>query len=559
MEKEELTNKFYQLRNISDICELLNVSQNQLKYILFVRRYNYIEFSIKKKNGGYRKINAPRKDLKQLQRRLLDILCNVYEFKECQQGFMKNKSIITNAQKHIDANYILNIDLKDFFDTINFGRVRGLFLGTPFNFNNEVATILAKIVTTNNRLPQGAPTSPIISNMICYILDNNIEKYCKNYNCNYTRYADDITISTRSYRFPKQIARKDLNNNIILGNRLIKIIEEEAGFIINKSKTKFSEKMQRQEVTGIIINEKINIKRIYIRNLRAMLHNCKKNGIDKEAKKYFRNSKQSIEILVYKYKAVMEGKLNFLKMVKGEYDKTFLKYAKEYNEIVDKEIFNIDVIKADREYIEERTGVIQSSDELSQGTIQFVQGYGAITSTHVYINKDCIKEDVYQKIKDKEYEYPMKFEDLQIFHSSTNKDRKEAVVALPNINEKNIELDVMQLNIKNDKCFKLNYEDKLEIGKKVIIAGYGEFFNFNKSSITIQKAEIIAEREIFGIKAKCIDSSIYHGMSGGPVLNENREVVGIIYHGGDYNEGLNNAFIPIKEIIDILEGDKDGK
>ena len=93
----------------------------------------------------------------------------------------------------------------------------------------------------------------------------------------------------------------------------------------------------------------------------------------------------------------------------------------------------------------------------------------------------------------------------------------------------------------------------------MIIAGYGEFNNFDKSSITIQKAEIIAEREIFGIAAKCINSPIYHGMSGGPVLNEKREVIGVIYHGGDYNEGINNAFIPIKEIINILEGDKNAK
>lgn len=559
MEKEELTKQFYQLRNIVDICKMLNISESQLRYILFVRSNNYIEFSIKKRSGGYRKINAPKKDLKQIQRRLLEVLYNVYGFKECQQGFMKDKSVVTNAKKHIGANYILNIDLKDFFDSINFGRVRGLFLGKPFNFNNEVATILAKIVTNNNRLPQGAPTSPIISNMICYILDNNIEKYCKNYNCNYTRYADDITISTRSYRFPKQISRKDLNNNIILGNRLIKIIEEEAGFIINRNKTKFSEKMKRQEVTGIVINEKINVKRIYIRNLRAMLHNCRKNGIEEEAKRYFKNSQQSIESLVYRYKEVIEGKLNFLKMVKGEFDKTFLKYAKEYNEIVGEEIFNIDVIKENREYIEERTGVIQSFDELSQGTIQFIQGYGAITSAHVYINSDCLTEAIYNKIKNKEYKFPMKSEDLQFFYSSTNKERRKKVVVFPNIKESNIELDVIQLNIRNDKYFKLNCEDELEIGKKVIIAGYGEFNNFDKSSITIQKAEIIAEREIFGIKAKCINSAIYHGMSGGPVLNENREVVGIIYYGGDYNEGLNNAFIPIKEIIDILERDKSAK
>lgn len=559
MEKKELIKKFYKLRNTADICKLLNISQNQLKYILFVRSNNYVEFSIKKKNGGYRKINAPKKDLKKIQRQLLEVLYNIYEFSECQQGFIKEKNIVTNAKKHIGANYILNLDLKDFFNTINFGRVRGLFLGKPFNFNNEVATILAKIVTNENTLPQGAPTSPIISNMICYILDNNIEKYCKNYNCNYTRYADDITISTRSYKFPKQIAKKDLNNNIILGNRIIKIIEEEAGFIINKNKTKFSEKMKRQEVTGIIINEKINVKRIYIRNLRAILYNCKKNGIEEEARKYFKNSQQSIENLVYRYKEVVKGKLNFLRMVKGEYDKTFLKYAKEYNEIVGEEIFNIDIIKENREYIEERTGVIQSLNGESQGTIQFTQEYGAITSAHVYINENCLNEDAYRRIKNKEYIYPIKFEDLQIFNSSTNKDRREKAVPLPNIKENNIELDVIQLNIKNDKYFKLNCKDELEIGKKVIIAGYGEFYNFDKSSITIQKAEIIAEREIFGIKTKCINSPVYHGMSGGPVLNENREVIGIIYHGGDYNDGLNNAFIPIKNIMNILEGDKNAK
>ena len=515
MEIELLIQRFYKLKDLSDICDLLDVSQNQLKYLLFIKNKKYVEFLIRKKNGGFRKINAPIKELKIIQKKLADILYNIYDFKECQQGFVRNRSIITNAKKHIDTNYLLNIDLKDFFDTINFGRVRGLFLGKPFYFNNEVATILAKIVCNDNKLPQGAPTSPVISNMICYILDNNMEKYCNEYNCIYTRYADDITISTRSYKFPKQIAKKDINNNIIIGEKIIKIIEEESGFIINRNKTKFSEKMKRQEVTGIVINEKINIKRVYIRNLRALLHNCKINGIEEEAKKYFANSKEDTEYLICKYKKVLEGKLNFLKMVKGEYDKTFLKYAKEYNEIVKEEIFDIDIIKEIREYIEERIGVIQSEDEMSQGTIQFIEEYGAITSAHVYINKESLTEEIYKKIKAREYEFPLKFEDLQIFYSSTNKNRTKKNIAIPSINENNIKSDIILLNVKNDKYFKLNYQDELKIGKKVIIAGYGDFYDFDKSSITIQKADIIAEREILGIKTKCVNSPIYHGMSGG--------------------------------------------
>ena len=432
-----------------------------------------------------------------------------------------------------------------------------MFLSNPFYFNNEVSTILTKILINDNKLPQGAPTSPIISNMICYILDNNLEKYCNRYNCNYTRYADDITISTNSYKFPKNIARKDSNNNIILGSKIIKIIEKEAGFKINSNKTKFSEKMKRQEVTGIVINEKINIKRIYIRNLRAMLHNCRKCGIKNEARKYYNNSMLSIEKLVYKYRKVLEGKLNFLRMVRGKYDKIYLKYAKEYNDIIGEEIFNIDEIKEIREYIEERTGVIQTSNGSSQGTVQFLQGYGAVTSTHVYINKECLSEDVYKKITNNTYKFPVLVDDLDFFYLSTNKNRKDKFVTPPNIEQENKELDVIQLNVKNDKYFRINIEDELEIGKKVIVAGYGEFNNFEKSSILIENAEIIAEREIFNIKAKCINAKIYHGMSGGPVLNEKKEVIGIVYCGGDYSEGINNAFIPIKSVIKILEKGKE--
>lgn len=475
----------------------------------------------------------------------------VYEFADCQHGFVKQKSIVTNATAHIEAKHILNIDLKNFFDTINFGRVRGMFLGEPFNFNNEVATILARIVCNDNKLPQGAPTSPAIANMICYILDNNLSKYCNRHGCIYTRYADDITISSKRYIFPKQIAKRDRLNNVVLGDKIIRIIEEESGFLINKEKVKYARKMQRQEVTGIVINEKINTKRIYVKNLRALLHNCRINGIEKEAKKYFKKNNYSDKIAIYKYREIIEGKLNFLKMVRGEYDKTFLKYAKEYNDIIGEEIFDVDSIKEIREYIEERTGVIESQDGVSsQGTIQFVEDYGAITSGHIYFNKDCMTEEAYKNIKENKYEFPIKFEDVSIFNLYTINNTKR-VLPLPKIEKNNIDNDFIKINISNSKCFKINC-DEVKIGEQVIVAGYGEFVSFDKSSLTIENAEVISERKINGINAKCVNIPIFHGMSGGPVLNKKREAIGIIYCGGDYNDGINNAFIPFSEILHLL-------
>ena len=553
MDKKVNESFFFKIKNIDDICKSLDISQKQLKYILYKRKNNYKSFKVNKKNGSYRIIKAPYEDLKYIQRKLLELLYEMYDFKECQHGFVKNKSIVTNANMHIKAKHVLNIDLENFFDTINFGRVRGLFLAEPFFFNNEVATILAQIVCDDNKLPQGAPTSPAIANMICHILDNNLSKYCSKYGCIYTRYADDITISSTAYKFPKQICQKKDSNTIVLGSKITKIIEKEAGFIINPSKIRFSPKMQRQEVTGLVINEKVNVKRIYTKNLRALLHNCKKNGILIEAKKYFPKITDD-NFALFKFKEVIRGKLNFLKMVRGNSDYLFLKYAKEYNDLFEEDFFDVDSIKEIRDYIEERIGVIQSDDELSQGTLQFVQGYGAITSTHVYINKDVMAEEQYLEARNGNYPFPIKFEDISIFRYSTKNDRKEKTVPFPKIKKENVDLDTMNINLKQDKYFNYNLnKDELKIGKKVIIAGYSDFIDFNRTGVVIQNAEIISEKEIHGIKAKCINKSIYHGMSGGPVLNENKEVIGIIYFGTNGKNELNNAFIPLSEDINILE------
>ena len=183
-------------------------------------------------------------------------------------AFEKGKSIITNSQMHRNKKYILNIDLKNFFDSFNFGRVRGFFIkDRNFDVLPEIATVIAQIACYQDKLPQGAPSSPIITNLITRILDYRIVKIAKKYRFTYSRYADDMTFSTnRELNSDKLRASKELENFLAELEELI----VSSGFEINPQKTRLSNNMQRQEVTGLVVNKKINVKREYVKNTRAM-------------------------------------------------------------------------------------------------------------------------------------------------------------------------------------------------------------------------------------------------------------------------------------------------
>ncbi|WP_186810103.1 reverse transcriptase domain-containing protein, partial [Halomonas halophila] len=182
----------------------------------------YKKFSIKKASGGEREIYSPDSRLKLLQQRLAATLNECLKEIEAQNGhsktlshgFKKNLSTITNAKNHRKKRYVFNIDIKDFFPSINFGRVRGYFISNyQFELDPKVATVIAQIACYENMLPQGAPTSPVISNLIGHILDIRMLRVAKANNCYYTRYADDITFSTSEKKFPESIATSDGSHN----------------------------------------------------------------------------------------------------------------------------------------------------------------------------------------------------------------------------------------------------------------------------------------------------------------------------------------------------------
>ncbi len=334
---EILSFKFRNLNEPKDVAELLNVKYGDLIYYLYRldMRSQYKTFEIPKKNGSFREINAPISPLKILQRKLNQVLVSIYKPRDATHGFVKGKSILTNSKLHIKRKYVLNIDLEDFFGSINFGRVRGLFLNKPYGLPPKIATLIAQLCCFDGKLPQGAPTSPIITNLICARLDRSLTYLAFNHKCIYSRYADDITFSTSINNFPKALARlKTDNKEIELGEDLRSIIESN-GFKVNYQKVRLQVRTQRQEVTGLVVNKFPNVKRKFVRQIRSMFHSWEKFGLDSAQTEY--ESKYSNFFnpfgLYPDFRNVLCGKLEFLGYIKGKGDTSFVSFVNKLNHL----------------------------------------------------------------------------------------------------------------------------------------------------------------------------------------------------------------------------------
>lgn len=272
--------KLKQTSSLKDFAKLIGYKPKALSYILYQipEGNKYFEFSIPKKNGGERKIKSPNEKLKILQKKVAKLLNDCLEEilsvhkQSLSHGFRRKHSIITNARKHKKKRHVFNVDLEDFFPSINFGRVRGFFIkNNHFLLQPPVATVIAQIACHNNSLPQGSPCSPVISNLIGHLIDIRMVNLAKKAKCTYSRYADDLTFSTNQKVFPELIAINDIfdSKKWLASDILVKEISK-LGFEINKSKTSLQNKTSRQIATGLVVNNKVNVKIEYFRLARAM-------------------------------------------------------------------------------------------------------------------------------------------------------------------------------------------------------------------------------------------------------------------------------------------------
>lgn len=313
---------------LQDVAFLLDKTKPaNLSYHLYIlgtdrdksTKEKYTEFEIPKKQGGTRKILAPNKELKKIQSSLSNFLYDCIEEINLTRkikgnlsyGYQRGISTMNHAKVHSKKRFVFNIDLKDFFDSINFGRVRGFFIANNnFSLHPKVATILAQIACHNNSLPQGSPCSPVISNLIGHIVDIKLAQLATSCGCSYSRYCDDITFSTNKKVFPHKIAFSNDSNEYLPSKNLINIIER-SGFEINLKKVRMSLFYSQQNVTGLTVNKRVNTPRLYRDTVRALVHHLCFKG-DFEFKKPFIKDKVARKKDELDERAIRERKLNSL-------------------------------------------------------------------------------------------------------------------------------------------------------------------------------------------------------------------------------------------------------
>lgn len=519
---------FLQIDNHIKLAAFLGLSYSQLSKIIYKMNssYKYDEFYIPKKGGGHRIIKSPCKKLKIIQRKLKDVLYEIYPTRPAVHGFAKDRSIVSNANKHIDKAYVFNIDLKDYFGSIHFGRVRNLFKSSPFKFNNTVATILAQIYCSDNSLPQGAPTSPIIANMISWKLDAQLQKLAKVTNSTYTRYADDITFSftCSKRRLPEEVVimRDDAAGP---GHAITQIIEDN-GFKINYDKVRIAGKTSRMEVTGLTVNEKTNVSRRYIRQISSMLYAWRKHEYEAAEKEF--NDKYSVRHRASghpkSFKYVLKGKLAFLKSVRGKRDKIYTKLAKQFNALVKEKDLKFAIYEqqtpealaiASLWVLEAHNCDVHGSEVAGQlGTGFLLDGAGMVTCAHVVSEKHNNK--LFDQIKAFKYNDITKEFDVHVKYIDHHRD-----------------LAICELKSKEGSMVPnsaLSFAARFsESREPVVLLGFPSYRTGQEPYVV--DAKVAATFAFHGFQFFEIDHPIRKGNSGGPVINKEGKLVGVAYEG----------------------------
>jgi retron-type reverse transcriptase len=299
----------------NDIAKQMGISLGALRWLTYHRSsatvVHYRRFEIPKKTGGTRAISAPQARLAAAQRWVFANILMKLDTAPPAHGFVRHRSIVTNATPHVGRAVVVNLDLKDFFPSITFRRVKGLF--RKMGYSEHAATVLGLLCTEPPRvateldgkvyhvalgdrvLPQGACTSPMITNLLCRRLDKRLTGLAQRHGFAYTRYADDLTFSGDKTTATGRLLRS------------VREILKNEGLTENPSKTHVMRKASRQEVTGVVVNERLSVARDEYRKLRAILHNVVKHGLESQ------NREQRKD-----FEAHLRGRVEFVCMVDPE-------------------------------------------------------------------------------------------------------------------------------------------------------------------------------------------------------------------------------------------------
>ena len=343
--KADFENKLRHLSDAQELAAMLNelklpwyYSDFRGKQLSFLADTNNVQrrcktFRLRKKHGGYREITAPKGGLRGILNALNILLQTYDEPTPWAYGFVCGRSVVDNARPHVGKRYILNLDLKDFFPTITRQQVADCLTAEPFGFSSLAAKLvsgLATVRTKNNEevLAQGFATSPTLSNFICREMDKEIASIATAQGITFTRYADDLTFSSDA-----DILRPQ--GELV---QQVKAIVERYGFRLNEEKTHLQRRGRRQEVTGLMVTEKVNVSRRYVREIRSLLYIWERYGYEDACQAAWKSYRQQHGKTkghqhCVPLNAVLRGKLNYMKMVRGADDPLYQRFVSRYTSL----------------------------------------------------------------------------------------------------------------------------------------------------------------------------------------------------------------------------------
>lgn len=475
----------------------LGVSPAELKKIWWFRERMYHQFNIAKGQGKIRLITAPNKRLKFIQRKIAALLDQLYRVRNPVHAFVPNKSVKTNAQSHTDKRHVVNLDLLDFFGSITEARVTGLLIS--IGVDKRVSEIIARISCYNGMLPQGSPTSPVLSNMICFRMDTDLMLIAKEARSIYTRYADDITFS--SFQPPAPLFEGSVplvgrfSPEILASNFREAIISN--GFTLNDAKLFYADRNSRRVVTGVKINAGLNVDRRYIRQIRAKLHSIEKTGLAEAQAKYATaNGKGQIG-------DHLRGKISYVAHLKGRADPVIRSLISRYNQSFRNSQIALEPTAEERR---ERSVWVVDNQEF-HGTCFFLNGVGLVTSAH------CVEGAM----------------TVQVLHPTRHTTKFPAAI-LHRCEDRDLAI-LDTAHIPHSEFYEMDTATNIPKSTEPVLAlgypswGLGERLNIRSGSVTILTRK-------FGVQLIEVTQQLSKGMSGGPILDNSGKVIGIIRSGG---------------------------
>ncbi len=289
--------------NTTHLSLLVGYKVNYLKRAVFFTKYFYRSFGIKKANGSIRTLSEPLPSLKEIQLWILTEVLYKNKVSKYAKGYVPKRGIKDHLKYHTKEPKVLTLDIKKFFDSVKMEHIENLFL--EMGYSQNISNLLTKLCYLNNSLPQGAPTSPYLTNILLYNFDETISKYCRENNLKYTRYADDLAFSGDI----KKIA-------------LIKLVKSELRKLdlkLNNDKIKLMLPYQKQVISGVTVNDKIQVSKKKRNSIRNEMFYIKKFDLENHMEKTGQNKSN--------YFLHLMGRINYILLINPK-DKEFIDYKK---------------------------------------------------------------------------------------------------------------------------------------------------------------------------------------------------------------------------------------